>query len=394
MSVIKKLAADNAVKAALHFVETQADTAVSRAIAVQQIPAPTFAEAERASYIETQFRQLGLADVDQDELHNVYGRYPSPQPLHPPVVVTAHSDTVFPAETDLTIRRENGRIYGPGLGDNATGVAGLFTLADTLRQNRITLPADIWFVANVGEEGLGDLKGMRRVVSQFGGDATYLVVEGGLFGQISHQAIGVRRYRITVTAPGGHSWGQFGSASAIHVLGQLIADISRLEVPTSPKTTYNVGVISGGTSINTIAQSAELLLDLRSEAPEALAELESRVMVLADQLAAVYRAQGVAVERHLIGNRPAGQLPASHPLVQMAADALQFVGCRQPRFVASSTDANIPLSKGYAAVCIGLTESGNAHRLDEFMNPAQLVNGTQQALLLLLAAAKYWAFIK
>ncbi|GAB4277493.1 MAG: M20/M25/M40 family metallo-hydrolase [Candidatus Promineifilaceae bacterium] len=391
MNIIKRLAADSVVKAALHFVETQTDTAVSRAIAVQQIPAPTFAEAERAAYIEAQFRQLGLVDVDQDELHNVYGRYPSPQPLHPPVVVTAHSDTVFPAETDLTIRKENGRIYGPGLGDNSTGVAGLFTLADTLRQNHLTLPADIWFVANVGEEGLGDLNGMRRVVSQFGGDATYLVIEGGLFGQISHQAIGVRRYRITVTAPGGHSWGQFGSASAIHVLGQLIADIARLEVPASPKTTYNVGVISGGTSINTIAQSAELLLDLRSETPEALAELESRVMVLTDQLAATYRAQGVTIDRQLIGDRPAGQLPAAHPLVQTAAAALRFVGYTTPRFVVSSTDANIPLSKGYTAVCIGLTESGNAHRLDEFMDPAQLVNGMQQALLLLLAAAKYMA---
>lgn len=381
ISHIKKQAA---VQAVMDAIQSDFENTVELAIRVQQIPAPTFAEAERAAFIEAQFKQAGLADVTQDELNNVYGRLPAASPQHPPVIISAHSDTVFPASTDLTVRRDQQFIHGPGISDNSTGVAGIITLAKHLVDAAFDLPADIWFVSNVGEEGLGDLCGMRAVVSRFGSTATYIVVEGGLYGQISHQAIGVKRYQITVETPGGHSWGSFGNKSAIHELGRIIVAIAEIVVPQEPKTTYNVGVINGGTSINTIAQSASLLLDCRSKDPEALASLVTAVTGIVDE---ADRQKDVSVTMEIIGNRPAGAISREAPLVGTAAAALQAVGCRAPRFIASSTDANIPLSQGLNAVCIGLAESSNAHRLDEYLDPKNLTNGLHQLLLLALAMA-------
>jgi acetylornithine deacetylase/succinyl-diaminopimelate desuccinylase-like protein len=388
MNLINKIAQDRRVQKALAGFNGRIPQIADLTIAIQQIPAPTFHEAERAAFIQAQFEALGLLDVTQDELHNVYGRYPSsPYPLSShPVVISAHSDTVFPVGTDLTVQRNGRTIHGPGIGDNSAGVAGILSLAQTLAAYDLQCPADIWFVANVGEEGLGDLCGMRRVVERFGGDATYIVVEGGLYGQISHRGIGVQRYRLQVETPGGHSWGNFGQPSAIHVLGRLITASDDLPAPRQPKTTYNVGVIEGGTSINTIAQEASLLLDLRSEDSTALADLVAKVAALVQQFA---QPAQVSVTMEMIGNRPAGGIPADTPLVQWAEAALRFVGRPYPHFITSSTDANIPLSLGYTAVCVGLTESNNAHRLDEYLDTQYLAAGMSQLLLLTLAAAGY-----
>ncbi|HID52789.1 MAG TPA: M20/M25/M40 family metallo-hydrolase, partial [Anaerolineae bacterium] len=382
MNRINKIAQDRRVQKALAGFDGRISQITDLTIAIQQIPAPTFHEAERAAFIQAQFEALGLQDVSQDELHNVYGRYPAASLSSPhPVVVSAHSDTVFPPGTDLTVQRNGRTIHGPGIGDNSAGVAGILTLAQTLAAYDLSCPADIWFVANVGEEGLGDLCGMRRVVERFGEEAVYIVVEGGLYGQISHRGIGVQRYRIQVETPGGHSWGNFGQPSAIHVLGRLIAAIDDLPAPRQPKTTYNVGVIEGGTSINTIAQKASLLLDLRSEDSAALADLVAAVTALVQQFA---QPAQVSVTMEMIGNRPAGGIPADTPLVQWAEAALRFVGRPYPHFITSSTDANIPLSLGYTAVCVGLTESNNAHRLDEYLDTQYLAAGMSQLLLLTL----------
>jgi len=359
---------------------------VDLVVAIQQIPAPTFAEAARAAFIQEQLTAVGLQDVAQDKLHNVYGRLPAVNPANPPVVVSAHSDTVFPLETDLTIRRDGRFVYGPGIADNSTGVAGIITLAKVLHQAALDLPADLWFVANVGEEGLGDLCGMRAVVERFGTGVTYIVVEGGLFGQISHRGIGVRRFKLEAQTPGGHSWGNFGVRSAVHELARIIVAIDRLTVPKTPKTTFNVGVIEGGTSINSIAQSATGLLDLRSESPAALEELVTAVSHIITQ---ANKRKDVQVEMEQIGNRPAGELPADTPLVRWAEEALRTVGCQNPRLIASSTDANIPLSEGATAVCIGLAESHHAHRLDEYLDPRHLPEGLGQLLLLTLKTAGY-----
>lgn len=381
---VRSLAKQPAVQTILTDIPTQLDAILDLAISIQQIPAPTFEEAQRASFIEMLFREVGLQDVSQDGLHNVFGCLPGAFSSLPPIVISAHSDTVFPAGTDLTITRNTKTIHGPGIADNSMGVAGIITLARLLKAHKYKTANDIWFVSNVGEEGLGDLRGMRAVVERFGGGVHYVVVEGGLFGRICHQAIGVRRYRLTVTTPGGHSWGAFGNASAIHELAHIIASIDGLTVPSNPKTTYNVGVIEGGTSINTIANQASLLLDLRSEDPALLADLVEQVKEI---VAEASEQKDVQVEMEVIGDRPAGQISQTKPIVQFAASALRQVGSTV-EYTVGSTDANIPLSKGMSAVCIGLTRSANTHRPDEFMEIGLVPAGIQQLLLLTLALAE------
>jgi acetylornithine deacetylase/succinyl-diaminopimelate desuccinylase-like protein len=385
MNRVRQIAEKTRVQAALVDLQKRVEEIVDYAIKVQQIPSPTFAEARRARYVEEQFYQLGLDHVEQDALHNVYGRYPGHEGVAP-VVVTAHSDTVFAAETDLAVQRQNGRVYGPGIADNALGVASLLVLGETLNNFSLRPSRDIWFVANVGEEGLGDLRGMRAVVDRFGEAATYLVLEGGLYGYVCHEGIAVRRFRIDVHAPGGHSWGSFGTPSAIHVLGRLIVAIDRLNVPQEPKTTYNVGVVEGGTTVNSIAQKAQLLLDLRSESHVALEKLVKQVERL---VATANAADDVSVSMQMIGNRPAGRLGRDTELVSWAVASLQQVGCGNIEYTVGSTDANVPLSRQLPAVCVGITRSGNTHRPDEYMEVEPIPSGLGQALLLLLAAAGF-----
>ena len=392
MDRIDRIANCSQAQEALKSFSERTDEFIDWIIAVQQIPAPTFFEAARADFIESRFIQLGLEDVRQDSLHNVYGRFPGVNPsVHKPVVISAHSDTVFPAATDLRVRRDRRLLHGPGVGDNSTGVAGLFAVADTLRRYRLQPRADLWFVSNVGEEGMGDLRGMRAVVNQFGRQAVYIVVEGGLFGQIAHEAVGVRRFRIAVETSGGHSWGSFGSASAIHELSHLVTAIDRLAVPTRPKTTYNVGVIEGGTSVNTIAPSASMLLDLRSESAAELDRLVNQVKEIVDraQKRAFRHKKALKISMEAVGNRPAGRIPRDAPLINWAVEALRYAGSSTVLHVTGSTDANIPLSLGIPSVCVGLTESANSHRLDEYIETGNLPAGLQQLLLLVLAAGDY-----
>jgi acetylornithine deacetylase/succinyl-diaminopimelate desuccinylase-like protein len=357
---------------------------LATAIAVQQVPAPTFDEGRRAELVMGRMRDLGLEDVSQDTVGNVYGRRKG-QAGQPGLLVSAHLDTVFPLETNLGIRREGDRIYGPGLGDNSTGVAGLLHLAGTFQRHDLPNRGDIWFVANVGEEGLGDLRGIRAAIDRLRAQlGAVIVLEGCDFGTLHHQAIGVRRYRIEARAPGGHSWGNFGNPSAIHALVRLAARISELNVPRSPRTTFNIGVIEGGTSVNTIAQQASLLLDMRSVSAPALDDLVAQI----DRLirAAAIEHADVQIRVMTVGDRPSGAIPREHPLVQAAAYAYQSVGA-SISFQQSSTDANIPLSQGIPAVCVGITDGGNAHRHDEFILPENLGRGMQALMLLAMAAS-------
>ncbi|NTV64373.1 MAG: M20/M25/M40 family metallo-hydrolase [Oscillochloris sp.] len=354
------------------------------AIAIQQVPAPTFDERLRGESVRERMRELGLRDVAHDAIGNVYACRPGRGSRRPALLVSAHLDTVFPRETDLRIRYDGDRIYGPGLGDNSVGLASLIHLAQIFQRHNLPNQADIWFVANVGEEGLGDLKGMRAAIDRLRDQiGAAIVLEGCDFGTIHHQAIGVRRYRIEASAPGGHSWGNYGSPSAIHALVRLAARISELHVPHTPRTTFNIGMIEGGTSVNTIAQHANLLLDLRSVSASALEDLVSQV----DRLvrAADAEQSDVRVKSIMVGDRPSGSIAREHPLVQAATSAFRSVGapiCYQQ----SSTDANIPLSLGIPAVCIGITDGGNAHRLDEYILPENLGRGVSALLLLTMAA--------
>jgi acetylornithine deacetylase/succinyl-diaminopimelate desuccinylase-like protein len=389
MSVIKRLAKNKAVQVALAKCQRRVGPTLDLAIAVQQIPSPTFSEAERAAFVERRFRDLALANVSQDAMHNVFARLPG-RKRESPVVISAHTDTVFGHEVDLTVRYGNGQkltpgiISGPGLADNALGVAGLVELARLIMDSRLRPTADIWFVANVCEEGLGDLRGMRSVVERFGDQATYIVVEGGSFGHIFHEAIGVRRFRLTIKTPGGHSWGDYGSPSAIHVLSRIVERIDSLQLAEQPKTTVNVGTISGGTTVNTIAAQANCLIDMRSMEPTMLQQLVERVDQIARESA---DEAGVTMTLGQIGNRPAGSLPIDTPIVRWAAESLSQVGCQEVHFLAGSTDANVPISLGLSSVCVGLANSGNTHRLDEFVDPKNLSRGLGQLLLLTLAAA-------
>ncbi len=355
------------------------------AVRIQQIPAPTFHEAERAEFVRGLFQAEGLSDVEVDAGGNVYARLPAARhsPVTRPLVVTAHLDTVFPADTDLTVRREGDRIYGPGIGDNALAVAGLFGLVWLLRERTPStslrgLPFDLWLAANVCEEGLGDLRGMKAIVERFGPEAgAYVILEGMALGHVYHRGLGVRRYRISVKTAGGHSWIDYGRPSAIHELTELATRLTRLEVPQTPRTTLNIGVISGGTSVNTIAAQASLELDLRSESPAALEQLVRQV----EQLCGQAGKAGVEVKAEVVGARPAGEIPATHPLVVLACDCLKERGI-EPKLSIGSTDANIPLSRGLPAVTLCLTTGGGAHTVHEFVNVEPLEKGMEAVFCL------------
>jgi acetylornithine deacetylase/succinyl-diaminopimelate desuccinylase-like protein len=336
---------------------------------IQQIPAPTFAEGARAAFVRDRFAAQGLAEVELDDVGNVYACRPG-QGTAAPLLISAHTDTVFPAGTPLTLERSPERIAGPGIGDNSLGVAGLFGVLWALGSD--PLPGDLYLVANVGEEGLGDLRGMRRAVDRLGEQVSAtIVLEGMALGHIYHSAIGVRRYRLSAHTEGGHSWLHFGRPSAIHSLVRLGAKITDLVVPLAPRTTFNIGTIQGGTSINTIAREATFDLDLRSEAPALLEALVTRV----EGLVAAFNTPEVRIEASVIGDRPAGSIPRDHPLVQLAARSLEEAGVSGYTFETGSTDANVPLSRGLACVCLGLTRGANSHRPDEYIETRDLDKG-------------------
>lgn len=350
------------------------------AVQIQQIAAPTFHEQKRAEFVRGLFEQEGLQDVTMDEVGNVYGRWTvdggQSKTGSKPLVISAHLDTVFPFEMDLSIRREAGRIYGIGIGDNSIGVAALFGLMWMLdlQPHLAEGMRDIWFVANTGEEGLGNLRGMKAVVERFGGEVTaYLVLEGMALGHIYHKAVGVKRYRVTARTQGGHSWSDYGQPSAVVELSKLVVQLSALKLPVKPRTTMNVGKIQGGTSINTIPAEAWLELDLRSEGQAELAELVEGV----ERLIEAANKPGVRVEAEVIGSRPAGEMSAAHPLVKMAEACVREVGL-EPILTSGSTDANIPLSRGYPALVLGVTQGGGAHTKGEFIETEPVEQGLRQ----------------
>lgn len=346
---------------------------VELAIQIQQIPAPTFREEKRAEFIRQLFTEEQLQDICVDETGNVLARLPGKE-ARKPLIVSAHMDTVFPAETDLSVKRGSELIHGPGLGDNSLGVAALFGLLWSLREREIPLGGDVWFVANVCEEGLGDLRGMKAVVDRFGADVhAYLVLEGLALGHVYHRAVGVKRYRVKARTSGGHSWSDYGQPSAVHELAKLIVGLTSLTLPTHPRTTMNVGKVSGGTSVNVIASEASFDLDLRSEGRQALAEL----VAAADKLIRHANRPGVNVEAEIIGQRPAGEISANHPLVLLGRDCLREQGL-EAGLISGSTDANVPLSKGYPAIVLGVTTGGSAHTTHEYVNTVPIAQGMEQ----------------
>lgn len=347
-----------------------------------EVPAPTGQEQERARFVASLWQERGYTP-EIDAVGNVYVTRRGTKEHAPLLMLLAHTDTVFPASTSIVVRREGDKLYGPGISDNSVSVASMLHTFDILDELGLETATDLLAVANVGEEGLGNLLGARTAVERYREQVgAVLVIDGGL-GYITHGAVGSKRWRITVRGPGGHSYGSFGTPSAIHGLGRIIAAIADMQVTLSPKTTFNVGTIEGGTSVNTIAAEASAVLDLRSTDVEALNVLAERVRELIERRVGA----GLHVEIEVLGERPAGQRSLSDPLVQLAGETLRWLGI-EPRYGTSSTDANIPISLNIPAVCVGVTHGENAHTLQEYFLVPPLGQGLAQVVRLSVEACE------
>lgn len=344
--------------------------------AICLVPAPPFEERRRAEYVASLFRDLGY-EPEIDAIGNVVVRRAG-RGEAPSIMLVGHTDTVFPAGTEITVTRGDGTLTGPGIGDNSLGVAALLGLAQALDELGEQTAGDLLLVANVGEEGLGNLRGARAAVDAFESElGAVIAVEGHSLGRVTNGAVGSKRIKVTVRGPGGHSWGAFGQPSAIHALGHIIHEIDSLKIDEDPKTTYNVGVINGGVSVNTIAPEASAVIDMRSIDVSSLNRL-------ADQVDAIIQAQNneqVSTEVEVLGERPAGSTPASAPIVQTAVQILRDLGL-DPYTDASSTDANVPISRGIPAVCVGITRGEGSHRMEETIQIDPISIGLTQLLKL------------
>lgn len=334
------------------------DRMIRRTLAIQGIPAPTFAEGARAEFLRAELIAASVDDVAIDDAGNVLGRIPG-GPLRP-VLVAAHLDNVFPLGTDLRAERRRDHLVGPGVGDNAVGLAGLVELALDFREQ--SPGGDIWLAGTTAEEGLGNLRGIRAVVDRFGEDVgAYLIVEGMAFGHIYARGLPILRFRITVQTSGGHAWVHAGRPSAVHQLISIGADLARVPLPRNPRTTLNIGRIEGGMTVNSIAAKAWMDIDLRCELESALDMLGEHIR----GLAGAHASPDVDVSVEETGSRPAAALPEGHPLLRAAQEAMLEVGVTAPPPETASTDASYPLSRGLPAVCVGLTSGSDAHSLDE-----------------------------
>jgi acetylornithine deacetylase/succinyl-diaminopimelate desuccinylase-like protein len=370
----------------------QARATLARAIAVQQIAAPTFAEEERAAFVARELRTpipqaggrveiVGGSDVPVNVLATLPGLATGA-----PLLISAHTDTVFPAGTDLRVAGgpDSARIAGPGIGDNSLAVASLVAVAESLAATAVR-NGPVVLLANAGEEGRGDLRGMNAALDLLAergqSPGAAIVLEGMALGRIYSAGIGVKRYEISVCGPGGHSWGDAGTPSAIHELVAFLSRLAAIRPAADPRSTLNVGVVSGGRSVNTIADAAWAELDLRSETAAGLAYLDNEVR----ELVGSWRLPpGLQRDLTVIGERPAGAMEQRHPLVQAALASYSDVG---GRLQSGSTDANALLARGIPAVCVGITTGGNAHRLDEYIDTAPVEDGLRSLGMLIERAS-------
>lgn len=386
--MVTELLQEAPVKRAFAAIEAHHEDLVRLIIRLCEIASPTFAEGPRAQAVADELRILGLEDVHLDDVNNVMGVLPEREP-GPTFLLDAHTDTVFPAETDVRVRREGGKLMAPGVGDDTANLAcGLFLLK-LIGDCGLPVPGTLIFSGTVGEEGLGDLCGIKAVMNTLAGRVDYVLALDGQLGRICNQGVGSHRLKITVKAQGGHSWADFGAPSAIHALGGAIARISTLEVPKNPRTTFNVGIISGGTSVNTIAESAAMLLDMRSVSAEELTALENRVLTI---LPEVGREYNVHIEHQLVGDRPAGSKADTTWMVDSIRQVHQALGL-QTQVNAASTNANVPLTQGIPAVVIGTYTGGGTHRLDEWIDERSLLLGMKQLVLTVLALQRRAALL-
>ena len=365
-------------------------------IRITEIPAPPFHESARAAYMKKLLAAAGLR-VEIDDTGNVIGEWAGTSPEV--IMVTAHMDTVFPENTDVHVKREGGRLLAPGISDNGTGLAALVALAKAFRDAKIKTNMTILFVADVGEEGEGNLRGMRALAEAYKKRLKYVMaLDGSAVEYVTTSALASRRVEITISGPGGHSWSDFGAPNPIHAMGRGIARFVTVHVSESPRTSFNVGEIEGGTSVNSIPSSAQMKVDLRSESETELAAIEGHlrdaVKAGIDEEMSAARERGMAgsanmlnLKINVLGVRPAGELPENSPLLSALLAADNQLGNRSRR-ERSSTDANIPLSMGIQAISLGAGgRSGGAHTLDEWYDPAGRELGLQRVALTVLTLA-------
>ncbi|MGC2697772.1 MAG: M20/M25/M40 family metallo-hydrolase, partial [Candidatus Angelobacter sp.] len=358
-----------------------------------EIPAPPFGEAARSEWLSHRFTALGLENVQVDELGNVLGLlYPDAQA--PLIGVSAHLDTVFPQGTALETREEANHLYGPGISDNAAGVTALLAMVAAIKHANLKPVSNVVFIGNVGEEGEGNLRGMRHLFSAPPWrDAIHslLVIDGAGTDTYVNQALGSRRFEVSFHGPGGHSWSDFGVPNPIVLLARALARFSEVHIPESPRSTWNVGVISGGTSVNSIPESATARVDLRSASMEELQKLEDRLRECVAEawngIPLSYRAGAhrVTLAIESIGDRPAAELPADSRILQIVRAVDRHLRIESfPRL--ASTDANVPLSLGIESTTIGAGgDGGGAHTLREWFDCSNRDLGLKRILLVLLA---------
>jgi acetylornithine deacetylase/succinyl-diaminopimelate desuccinylase-like protein len=394
-SVVSTVLTDPRVKAALDMVRVAEPQTIEDQVRFCEVAAPPFKEAPRGDVLRRAFQGVGLRNVQVDRAGNVLGELPGTAQT-PRVVIASHLDTVFPEGTALKVNRDRqGVLRGPGISDNCRGLAVLVSVARALIAANVRTGGPVTFVANVGEEGLGDLRGMKALFQDTlknQVDRFVSIDGGGLY--VTNVGVGSHRYLITFKGPGGHSFGSFGAPNPASALGRAMAKIADLQVPTAPRTTFNVGRIGGGTSVNAVPAEAWMELDLRSADAAQLAELDAKIQGIIDSALAEenrrWRAGArLTVAKQLIGDRPAGALPASASIVQtVQAAARALLGTSIPPSEGSS-DANLPLSLGIPAVAIGGGGHGeDAHATSEWWDPTDSWKGTQHVLLVAVALAE------
>lgn len=381
---------DKVVKEALAYIEKIHEETTAEQIELTEIEAPTFCEASRGLVYKEKLEKLGIENVSVDEVGNVFGVRKG-KGNGPTLVLCAHLDTVFPAGTDLKATWKDGKVYAPGIADDGRGLAVVLAIAKTLKETQIETEGDLVIGATVGEEGLGDLRGVKHLFDSRDDIDGFISIEPGEPERITYLGTGSKRYEVTYAGPGGHSFGSFGTPSPIHALGRAIGEISNLMTPEHPKTTYNIGMISGGTSINTIAQSATMLVDMRSNSQEELQRLEAEVLALFQKSAKEENAfrsktDEITVTVKLVGDRPAGNQPDEAEIVQVACEATRVLGFEPILDDASSTDSNVPIHLGIPAVTLGGGgKAGGFHTLQEYYDPTNGFLGVQKVLLTVLA---------
>jgi len=398
---VSRLLAHERIRAARHHIERTDEVTLARQSALSAIPSPTGAEGPRGARVAELFREVGLSDVGVDQAGNVHGWFGGEGGRgtgdgSAPVVLAAHLDTVFGAEVNVRVERRGHRLEGPGISDNARGLAALVAVAEALVVGRVPLGRPVLFAATVGEEGSGDLRGVKHLLN---GNhevkpVAFIALDGAGLERVIHRALGSRRYHVTFRGPGGHSWAAFGVANPANAVGRAVALLADLPAHHAPRTTCAVVRLGGGTGLNSIPQEAWLDVDLRSEDPRALAQLDVTVRAALDRAADDenrHRTPGtpaVRVEPQLLGDRPCGITPRAHPLVQAAIAANRALG-RDAELTSASTDANVPIALGIPAIALGAGgRAGDAHLATEWYENVEGALGIVRALLVTAAMAQ------